>query len=93
MAGSSSVLSASRTPSLPTFSAFIKKSFSAGKNVNGPPPKRSTGDGLYPLESVVSVCKTTALNTEATMSSRAISRLSKFCTSVLAKTPHREAMG
>ena len=55
--------------------------------------KKHLGLTRWPRARVASVWNTTALKIDAAISSRGVSRLSRFCTSVLANTPQREAIG
>ena len=64
-----------------------------GRKVRGPPVHRTGGMMSAPCASVVMVCIATALNIEAAMSDVGRRRDTRFWTSVLANTPHREAMG
>ena len=71
----------------------MKACLRAGMKVSGPPQKRMPGFSSQPWERVVTVCTATAWKMDAAMSVFGTFLLIRFCTSVLEKTPHREAMG
>ncbi len=72
---------------------LMKACLRAGMKVSGPPQKRMPGFSSQPWERVVTVCTATAWKMDAAMSVFGTFLLIRFCTSVLEKTPHREAMG
>ena len=64
-----------------------------GRNANGPPQKSTGASMSQPCDSVTTVCTATAWKIEAAISSRLTFLANRFWMSVLAKTPHREAIG
>ena len=65
---------------------------SEGMNVRGPPQNSILGSMVHPCDRVTTVCTATAWNMEAAISALLTFLLMRFCTSVLEKTPQREAM-
>ena len=61
--------------------------------VSGPPVNTTGGRMVRPRARELMICPATASKIERAMSAGSILRLRRFCTSVLANTPQREAIG